>query len=351
MFFNHKYRYLFIALLAMYTLINTVLCQVYMYFQIDISWYHAFFIILLITASVWELNRLLNPVFLKFFPGPQLIIRRTVFFFLAGLIAGYAATIAVDLFFSEVVLHQLSPSIMNPLKLTLIYTSLINLLFHLLNLVYVYQNEYRNKAVEAESLKRMHAQAELQAIKQQINPHFLFNNLNVLSGLVMQQSNDANHFIEAFSKVYMHVLNNHNKEMIELKSELSFLEPYTFLLKQRFADSLQLEIEVPEKYHDHLIIPVALQMLVENAIKHNILSRKKPLHIKIYANGNNTISVINNLQPRINTEIASSHIGLNNIRKRYELTVGKEIDIVKDEQVFSVSLPLIQINTYADINN
>ena len=178
MFFNHKYRYLFIFLLSLYTLLNTELCQVYMYFQINIGWLHAFFIILLITFSVWELNRLLNPLFLKLFPGSSNIIRRSIFFFSAALITGYAATIGVDLLFSF---------IMNPLKLTLIYTSLINLLFHLLNLVYVYQNEYRHKLVEAESLKRMHAQAELLAIKQQINPHFLFNNLNVLSGLVMQQ--------------------------------------------------------------------------------------------------------------------------------------------------------------------
>ena len=92
-------------------------------------------------------------------------------------------------------------------------------------------------------------------------------------------------------------------------------------------------------------------MLVENAIKHNIVSRKKPLHIKLYANGNNTISVINNLQPKVNYEVNSSNIGLNNIKKRYELTFGQDIVIIKEEDTFTVTLPLIQINSHENTYN
>ena len=348
--FNHKNRYIFILLLAAYTYINTALCEVYINFQINISWYNAFLIILLITFFVWECNRLMNPIFLKWLPAPTEIIKRSVIFFFAGLTAGFLATIAVDIFFSEIVLREVSSSILNPLKLTLVYTSLINLLFHLLNLVFVYQGAFQTKLVEAESLKRMHAQAELHAIKQQINPHFLFNNLNVLSGLVLKQSSEANNFIEAFSQVYMHVLNNHNKEMIELQKELDFLKPYLFLLSQRFPDALELEIDIPEKYHTFYIIPAALQMLVENAIKHNVFSKKKPLQIKIYTNGGESISVINKLQPKL-SQVPSSNIGLNNIRKRYDLTSGRQIFVEKTETSFSVTLPLIEINPYENSDN
>ncbi|CAN5721765.1 histidine kinase [soil metagenome] len=350
MFFSHRYRYLFILLLAAYTCINTELCQVYTYFQINITWYYSFGIILLITFFTWEANRLLSPLFEKWLPGNARIIRRSILFFFSGLSFAYLSTIAVDLFFAKVVLHETQDSILNPLKLTLIYTSLTNLLFHLMNLVVVYQQEFKTKELETEELKRMHAQAELSAIKQQINPHFLFNNLNVLSGLVMQQSAQANHFIEAFSKVYMHILNNHNKELIELDKELNFLQPYFFLLKQRFPDAIDLHIDVPEQYRNHYIIPVALQMLVENAIKHNVLSKKKPLYIKIYANGNQTISVINKLQLKKDTG-PTSNIGLNNIRKRYELITGKEITIENNEATFSVTLPIIEINTHESTNN
>jgi len=350
MMFNHKYRYLFILLLAAYTYINTALCQVYVYFQINISWYNAFLIILLITFFVWECNRLINPWFFKWLPASGEIIKRSIIFFFAGLAAGFVCTIGVDLFFSEIVLHKVSPSILNPLKLTLLYTSLINLLFHLLNLVFVYQEAFQTKLVEAESLKRMHAQAELQAIKEQINPHFLFNNLNVLSGLVMKQSSEANNFIEAFSQVYMHVLNNHKKELIELEKELDFLKPYFFLLSQRFPGAIELEIDVPEKYNSYYVIPAALQMLVENAIKHNLFSKKRPLQIRVYANGNQTISVFNGLQPKL-SEIPSSNIGLKNIRKRYDLTSGKQIFVEKTETSFSVTLPLIEINPYENSDN
>lgn len=349
-FFNYKYRHLFIFLLALYTYINTELCQVYTYFQINIRWYYSFIIILLITFFSWEGSRLLAKPFERLFPGAGPIIKRSLFFFFAGLIVSYITTIATDLFFAEVIMHERPASIMNPLKLTLIYASLITLLFHLLNLVVIYQTKFKAKELEAEELKHMHAQAELMAIKQQINPHFLFNNLNVLSGLVMQQSADANTFIEAFSKVYMHILANHNKELIELEKELEFLEPYFFLLKQRFPDSLNISVNVPNKYHQNYVVPVALQMLVENAIKHNVVSKKKPLSITIYANGNNTISVINNLQPRQQTA-PSSNIGLNNIRKRYELTAGRQIIIEQTNEAFSVNLPLIEINTYESINN
>ncbi|NNV54176.1 sensor histidine kinase [Limnovirga soli] len=350
MFFNHKYRYLFILLLALYTYVCTELCQVYNYFQINIHWYYSFAIILLITFFTWEINRLIATIFDKIFPGNEKIKRRTALFFFTGLLLAYLTTISIDLLFAKQVLHEEQSSIQNPLKLTLIYTSLINLLFHLLNLVVVYQTELKAKELEAEELKRRHAQAELSAIKQQINPHFLFNNLNVLSGLVMQHSNLANDFIEAFSKVYMHILTNQNKELIELNKEVSFLEPYFFLLKQRFPEALQVEIDIPEKYANHYVVPVALQMLVENAIKHNVLSKKKPLLIKIYANGNKTISVINKLQPRQDTG-PTSRIGLNNIRKRYLLTANRDINVEKDGNTFTVTLPLLEINNHESINN
>lgn len=349
MLFNHRYRYLFVAALAIYAFLNTVICRVYFYFHLLIPLYDAFIVILLLTAGIWEANRLIYPLINKWVPASRDIIKHTILFFICGFAAGALLTVLVDVFFGFVVLKQDAASIVNPLKMTLTYTGLVNLLYHLLNTIFVYQQEYRKKIIESEGLKRMHAQAELFAIRQQINPHFLFNNLNVLSGLVMQKSNDANKFIEAFSQVYMHILNNHNKELIELRKELDFLEPYLFLLTQRFPDALQLEVNVGEKYKHTFIIPVALQMLVENAIKHNILSDKKPLRLSIFTDENGTLTVMNNYQPKFTKE-HSTHSGLHNIQKRYELATGKQITILQEEKRFSVTLPLIEINTYESIN-
>lgn len=343
MFFGNKHRYLYIIGLSVYTFINTELCEVYSYFQIPVKPIEAFLIIFFVTLFTWEINRLLFPLFQKFFPGAKDIIRRSVFFFFSGLFLSCIATVGVDIIFSELILHQMPESIMNPVKLTIIYTSLIVLLFHLLNLVFVYEREYQQKRNEAEELKRINAQSELQAIRNQVNPHFLFNNLNVLSGLVMQKSDEANKFIEAFSKVYMHILNHNDKELVTVKEEVNFLKQYIYLIKQRFPESVNFEITIPEKYSNHYIIPSALQMLVENAIKHNIASTSRPLTITVYANGNTTISVINNLQPRKSSEVKSTKMGLENIKKRYEIITGKSIIITQEETKFAVELPLVEV--------
>jgi LytS/YehU family sensor histidine kinase len=243
----------------------------------------------------------------------------------------------------NIIHHYSWDQTINPLKLNLIYTNLVNLFFHLLNAIFFFFQEYRRQWSEAEELRRNSAQAQVQLVKNQINPHFLFNNLNVLSGMVIKDHPDANHFIEEFSKVYRYILKNQEKELVELKSELDFIQPYIFLLNKRFDEGLVVEIDIPDQYRGYYVIPVALQMLIENAIKHNIVSRSKPLHIKIKANGNQTLSIKNNLQLRKESEI-STRIGLQNISKRYELISGKKVIIHQTDNSFEVTLPLLNLN-------
>jgi len=167
--------------------------------------------------------------------------------------------------------------------------------------------------------------------------------LNVLSGMVVKDNPEANKYIEEFSKVYRYILNNSDKELVTIQSELEFIQPYIFLLQKRFPEGLQVSINVPDMYKNYYIIPVALQMLVENAIKHNIVSRVKPLHIEMYVNGNQTIVVKNNYQPRQTSE-NSTLIGLQNISKRYELVSGKSVNVNSGTEHFEVVLPLLQLN-------
>lgn len=338
--FNHQYRYYFIFLLGLLTYVSTVLCEVYKYFNINIEWYYALGTISLITLFVWEIARLLEPFFVKKITDSSNKVRVLVYFFVAcGAIMFILTTILV--LAESILLHNLTlAKSFIPLKLNLIYAVLINLLFHLLNAILFYFKEYKTKFVEAEELKSITAQAELQLIKSQINPHFLFNNLNVLSSLVMQHSEDANKFIEAFSQVYRYILNNQEKELVTLQTELEFIKPYIFLLEKRFAVGLNIKIDIPEKYNENLIIPACLQMLVENAIKHNIASRSKPLNILLHANGNHTLAVSNNLQLREIVE-NSTEIGLKNIIKRYKLVSGKEVLVEKNTESFKVTLPLL----------
>ncbi|MBK8141925.1 MAG: histidine kinase [Chitinophagaceae bacterium] len=214
-----------------------------------------------------------------------------------NIVALIAATVAVYLFGN--LLHGYTwEQNLNPLKLNIIYASLINLFLHLLNAIYFFFREYRRHWKEVEELRQTSTQAKIQLVKSQINPHFLFNNLNVLSGMVIKDNPEANHFIEEFSKVYRYILNNQEKELVELRSELEFIQPYIFLLQKRFDNGLTVSVSIPDHYKMYHVVPAALQMLIENAIKHNVVSRSRPLHIDIHANGNDTLIIKNNLQPR-----------------------------------------------------
>jgi two-component system, LytTR family, sensor kinase len=340
--FTHKYRYHFAFLLSLYTYLNTEFCRVYFYFNIQISWYFAFATILLITYLILEGNRLLEPFIRKLIDPGSNNIRFPVVFFLAGSVLSTIIAVGIVVVVG-MLMHSFSLlENITPLKLNLIYAWLVNLLFHLINTIIHYFQEYRNTRIEAEELKMISAQAELQLIKSQINPHFLFNNLNVLSALVMKDNAEANQFIEEFSKVYRYILKHHDKEMVPLKTELDYIEPYVFLLKKRFGEGLQVNMDIPAHCLEYFIIPVSLQMLVENAIKHNILSKTKPLQITIHANGNNTIVVSNNLQVKQQVE-KSTELGLLNIVKRYRLVSNKEVLIDKSNNTFAVSIPLLPI--------
>lgn len=341
--FTHRYRYVFAFLLSLYTYINTEFCKVYYYFNIRIEWYFAFATILAITFLTLEINRLTEPLVRRVMPPEKNKIKYKVSFFIAGSILATTLTVTIVLAMGMLI-HPFSlKENIIPLKLNLMYCWLVNLLYHLINAIIFYFKEYKVSSLEAEQLKHISTQAELQLIKSQINPHFLFNNLNVLSALIMKDNTEANKFIEEFSKVYRYILSNHDKELVPLQTELDFIKPYIFLLQKRFAEGLQINVTIEEKYRDQYIIPAALQMLIENAIKHNVVSRQRPLMIDVHSNGNNTVVVSNNLQAKQTVE-RSTGIGLQNILKRYQLVSNKEILIKKDEARFTVTLPLINMN-------
>jgi two-component system, LytTR family, sensor kinase len=344
MLFNHRYRYLFMTLLALYAFMNTALCNVYYYFNIDITWYHALLTVAGVTVLTWEGNRLIKPYFKKKFFTQKNKFRFLGFFFLAGNIIGLVAALIMVYVVGTLIYGNTQQQNWNPYKLNIIYATLINLFLHLVNAILFFFREYRQQWKEAEELRRSSEQAQIQLIKSQINPHFLFNNLNVLSSMVIKNNPEANHFIEEFSKVYRYILNNQEKELVPLQSELEFIKPYIFLLSKRFDNSIQVSINIPEHYKNCHVVPAALQMLIENAIKHNIVSSQRPLHIDIHANGNQTLIVTNNLQPRMATEEPSTKIGLQNIMKRYEIISGRDVIVKKTDDKFEVVLPLLNLN-------
>lgn len=330
-------------ILSLYAFMNTELCSVYYYFGIDVSWYHALLTIFMVTFLTWEGNRLIKPLIRKRFLQNGHNQRFLGVFFLAGnIVSVLAAVIAVFVVGVLVYAYNWEQNT-NPLKLNIIYATLINLFLHLLNTILFYFREYRQKWIEAEDLRHSTEQARMQLIRSQVNPHFLFNNLNVLSGMLIRDNPEANRFIEEFSKVYRYILSNQQKEIVELKDELEFVRPYLFLLHKRFNEGLDVQIRIDDEYLNWQVVPAALQMLIENAIKHNVVSRHKPLVIDIHTNGNHDLVVRNNLQLRTERE-PSTNTGILNIRRRYELISGKDVMVKQSGDFFEVTLPLLQLN-------
>lgn len=188
-------------------------------------------------------------------------------------------------------------------------------------------------------LQKENLQSQFEVLRQQVNPHFLFNSLNVLTSLIKLEPDLAEKFTEHLSKVYRYVLENKDHDLVELRTELDFLDAYLFLLNIRFMDKIVVTIQVAEKQKSLLILPLALQLLIENAIKHNAMSKKNPLRIEITADENNYLHITNNLQQR-ESYIASTGVGLQNIRHRYELLEMPVPEFSKTETTFTAKIPL-----------
>ncbi len=203
-----------------------------------------------------------------------------------------------------------------------------------------FMNDLRSSIEEKEKLKRESLQAQLNALKTQVNPHFLFNNLNTLCALIPEHPKQAVDFVQQLSKVYRHILEVKDDQRISLKEELDVLKAYVFLLKTRFGENLSVNIDVPNEKLVKKIVPLSLQILMENAIKHNIVSTDKPLKILVFAE-NGHLVVSNNLQKK-NQLVESTGIGLDNLRNRYKLMGNKTVKVTESEGSFTVSIPLIE---------
>lgn len=204
--------------------------------------------------------------------------------------------------------------------------------------IYIY-HQLKISIQEKEQAKQAHINSELAGLRNQVNPHFLFNSMNTLMNIVIEDQQLAVSFLKKLSKVYRYVLESREVQTIPLSQELEFIYSYVFLQKERFKGSLEVIIDIPQQYLDRHIVPLSLQILFENAIKHNIVSRRKPLLIEATVQGGK-LRIRNNLQ-RKDQIMDSTKVGLKNIKTRYRFFTEETIDINEDEQFFSVNIPLL----------
>ena len=194
-----------------------------------------------------------------------------------------------------------------------------------------------------EQLKRQNVESQLEILKNQVKPHFLFNSLNTLTSLIPDEPDLAVDYVQKLSKVYRYILEIKDKKLIPLQEELDCIKAYLFMLKIRFGENLKTEIDETGLNFNHHIVPLSLQLLVENAVKHNIISNKKPLKITMRKGDNGFLLVSNNLQPKAQ-QMPSTGTGLNNIKSRYEILSNQEVKVTVTEKAFTVALPLIEVD-------
>ncbi|MEM9932585.1 MAG: histidine kinase [Bacteroidota bacterium] len=200
--------------------------------------------------------------------------------------------------------------------------------------------QWKKTYVYTEELKGASLRSEFESLKSHLDPHFLFNSLNILYALIERDQQAALTYLEHFTDVYRYVLRHKQTSLVPLKTELGFIESYGYMLEARFKDQLSVEIEVPGSAMNKQIPPLSIQQLMENAIKHNKASEKYPLTVRITYETGDRLRVVNNLQP-FQTPPSSNGTGLENIRKRYEFLSDDVPSVEKNETHFSVNLPLI----------
>ncbi len=255
---------------------------------------------------------------------------------IAGMLVYTIVAIFLLVKFSEVVMGLNVGGVMGMMYGTVATTFVITLFMTSRSFLF----SWKQAAIDSERLQKESIAAHYNSLKSQVNPHFLFNSLNALTNLVYEDQDKAAKFIKQLSEVYRYVLDTQNREVVTLSEELAFLDSYIFLQKIRFGDNLKIEMELSQT--KSMVAPLALQLLIENAIKHNVVSSDDPLQIRLFEQ-NDFIVIENNLQRKTSLGEVSPGIGLENIRNRYKFLSSKPVEVEQSAEKFVVRLPLIEV--------
>jgi two-component system LytT family sensor kinase len=288
-------------------------------------------LILLIVLSIFSqyLNR-------RFFKKWNMLLRWVVI----GLIIVITSALAALIVELDLPMHFNLPLEAGYFEELTVIALIVNVSINLIVFVTGYVINAR-RSMESERSKANLAQFQYIKLKQQINPHFLFNSLNVLDALVSDGRNkDASTYIQKLSGMYRYMLNNDNRPLVKLRDELEYTRMYIDLMKIRFEDGMNVEISVPDADLEKYVVPSSVQLLVENAAKHNAVSASRQLRVRITSDGE-TITVRNNLNPKF-TRVQSTGLGQKYIRQQYLDASGQDIKIEKTDDEYIVALPLIE---------
>lgn len=305
------------------------------------------FIGLIYVSVFWVVFRELFIFYRKKFPGLKESPRRIMYQIGAILLVYFIIKMVMD-----AVMHSFIHSFLaveHPKGPTTVIASLTVSFF----VITIYETIFfytklQTSITEKEQLERENIKSQLEGLKNQVNPHFLFNSLNTLTYLIPEDQDKAVSFVQQLSKVYRYILEIKDEKLIPLTEELKFLDSYIFLLKERFGDNFQIKVEIPDDCLNQKVVPLSLQLLLENAIKHNIISSLKPLMIEVFVEKGKLI-VRNNLQKK-NQVMNSTKSGLQNIKNRYSFFSNKKVEVLSTSEYFIVMLPMLKISNKSKVS-
>jgi len=292
-----------------------------------------YFQVVLIFNIISEINVFIDHLAERFLPIPEKFSSRVVLHFFVSLLLA----VAVVFYFSQIIKEAFffsHPIVQLMMLFGLIFIFILILISVTLRIIEKWIFSVR----QLEELKSMKLKSDYQSLQAQLNPHFLFNNLSVLKSMITFDPDAAIQFTQDFTDVYRYVLQSKDKTTVRLAEELDFIEAYTSIHLERMGDALEVITEVSEADKKKEIPPLALQLLVENALKHNIALKEAPLRIRIKSNGE-SLAVSNNVNPK--ESAYSEKTGLENLEQRYALLTDKPVEIKTDNKMFEVIIPML----------
>ena len=298
------------------------------------------------TAAFWFFNRYLMIVLRRRFQAFEDTMKRLALQLAIIAVAVPVISVSMALLFNAIYRaigseDLLEPTLFQGLSSTYVLTFAIAMFYEA---IYFF-HKFREAIQEKDRIQMAHIQGQLDNLRNQINPHFLFNSLNTLMNLIPTDPGRAMNYLDKLSKFYRYAVSNHDQQLAPLQTELDNTHIYAALLQERFHDGIRITLpaEAPGAAR---ILPLSLQLLIENAVKHNVVSRKKPLHIEVEITpGEKAILVKNNIQKKIR-EDNSTGVGLKNIRSRMAFFTEEPLTVVEEDGSFTVAVPLIFSNQY-----
>lgn len=302
-------------------------------FSLPVNYAYAMVLGILVVETYFRSGKLLD----RFSPWEKGPVKRLMTQLLAGILIAFfwIALVRVGIM---LILHPGKLIILEDEMIVIALVIVLLMMISIGELGYFINERYRLSLAEVERFRKENAEYQFEMLKLQLNPHFLFNSLNTLSSLVYEDSGKASEFIRRLSEVYRYVLDNRSKELVTLKEEMEFISAFTFLQGLRFQGMIDFRFDISDDTLERKIAPMTMQLLIENAVKHNVASRKMPLTISIGTEDGKLI-ISNNFQPK--EEQPGTGVGLKNIVNRYAFLTDKKVEIIRNQEFFKVIIPLI----------